>query len=372
MTDEELDLLVGQASPISDSQVASFDLGSGELDLMEAIMSTTLEAPTPLEPANHSRPSRRRPLLVVAVTALAAAAASVVGVVALGPDGKGGGSAYAAEVVAIAEANERLLIPGWSVTRADDFSVDVGEMTFSDGSHEVGLRWGPGSDYAIYVDDLSHPKETDQLGSVTVLGRPGLMFRYIGSEEYTTLVEPDGAHYLEVRGNVGSESVFRQVLGSLYTVDVDTWLDAMPANVVKPTDRTAAIDQMLVGIPLPAGFDRSALDASASVSDRYQLGAKVTGAVLCGWFDQWFTAMEQGDAAAATAASDALVTSHGWPILQEMVNSGDWPRVVWEYADATAGGTVGSGAGPTGVTRENTAGAFGCPFSVVTQPTVPS
>ena len=93
---------------------------------------------------------------------------------------------------------------------------------------------------------------------------------------------------------------------------------------------------------------------------------------MCGWFDQWFTATEQGDAAAATATSDALVTSHGWPILQEMANKGDFPRVLWEYADATAGGTVGSGKGPTGLTRENAAGAFGCPFSVASQPTVPS
>lgn len=314
----------------------------------------------------------RRPLAIVAAAALAAAAASVIGIVAIGSDSRDGGSAYAAELVAIAESNDRVLITGWTVIRADEFSVDQGEMTFSDLTDEIELRWGPSADYASYVKDRNDPEGTDQLGSVTVLGRVGLMFRYTGSEEYTTLVEPAGDHYLELRGDVGSEAAYRQVIASIHTVDVQAWLEAMPASVVKPTDRTMAIDQMLVGIPLPSGFDRAALDASTGVNDRYQLGAKVTGAVICGWFDQWFTATEQGDAAAAQTASDALISSRDWAIFHEMASSGDWPRVVGEYANATAGGTVGSGAGPTGLTRENAAGAFGCPVSVATQPTVPS
>jgi len=318
-------------------------------------------------------PSRRRPFVIAGAAAALAAAASIVGVLVVG-DGSRHGSAYAAEVVAVAEANERVLIRGWSVTRADEFSADVGEMTFSDGNHEVDLRWGPATDYPDFLADRSHPGDTDQLGPVTVLGRPGHLFRYVNSQEYTTLVEPDGPHYLELRGALGSEAAYRDLYGRLHTVGVDTWLDAMPASVVTPGSRTAAIDQMLVGIPLPAGFDRAALDASTSVNDRYQLGAKVTGAVACGWFDQWFTATELGDSAAAQAASAALVSSHDWPILREMTAAGEWPRVFWMYADATAGGGVSSGAGLVPLNRANVAGSLGCPASAgspAPTPTVP-
>jgi len=369
MTDDELDLLVGQASPISDSRVAAFDLGSGELDLKEAIMSTTLETPTPLEPVAPRHHRRRRPLVTVGLVALSAAAASVIGLVAVGHNGPGGGSAYAAEAVAVAEANDRVLIRDWSVTRADEFSTDVGEMTFSDGEHEVELRWGPAADYPDFLADRSRPDDADQLGTVTVLGRPGHLFRYVGSQEYTTLVEPEGAHYLALRGALGSEAAYRDLFARLHTVDVDTWLDAMPASVVKPGSRAAAIDQMLVGIPLPAGFDRAELDASTSVNDRYQLGAKVTGAVVCGWFDQWFTATEQGDTAGATAASAALVSSHQWAILQEMASSGDWPRILWQYADATKGASADL---KDGLTRASVASAFGCPASLSSPAPVPT
>ena len=302
MTDEELDLLVGQASPISDAQVATLDLGSGELDLLEAIMPTTLQASAPAPTLIRSARSRRRPL-VIATAALGAAAASIIGIVAVGYGGKGADTAYAAELVAVAQANDRLLIRGWTVTRADEFTVDEGEMTFTDGSHELELRWGPAADFASFLADRSHPGDTDQLGGVTVLGRPGHLFHYPNSQDYTTLVEPDGPHYLELRGDAGNESAYRAVLDQLHTVGVDTWLGALPASVVKPIDRAAAIDQMLVGLPLPAGFDRSALGASSSVSDRYQLGAKVAGSVACAWFDQWFTATAARDTPPATAAA---------------------------------------------------------------------
>ncbi|MGH2715848.1 MAG: hypothetical protein ACRDM7_18560 [Thermoleophilaceae bacterium] len=46
-----------------------------------------------------------------------------------------------------------------------------------------------------------------------------------------------------------------------------------------------AVDATLDGIPLPEGFVRNALERHTVVRERYQLGARVTGAVACGWID---------------------------------------------------------------------------------------
>lgn len=355
MTDEELDLLVKQASPISDAQVMAFDLGAGDHDLLEAIMSHTLEAAAPLAPV---RRHRRRRLMVVG--AMAIAAATVATVVIVGGGDGGSKPAYAADVLAIAEVNDRVLIdlPGWSIIRADEFTVDQGEMTFSDGAHEVEVHWRKGSEFASWVDDREH-SGTTSLGAVSVLGRPGRMFRYDETQVYTTLVEPAGASLLEVRGNVGSEAGYREVLAALRTVNVDTWLAALPASVVRPN--AEVIDEMLIGVPLPSELDMGSVYGMALIADHYQLVAKVTGTVACAWFDEYFTAVEQGDAAAAKAASDALITSHQWPALLSIVDEGDWAEALWEYADATLpGGTVSSGRGPVPLTREELVG-FGCP-----------
>ncbi len=50
-------------------------------------------------------------------------------------------------------------------------------------------------------------------------------------------------------------------------------------------------------------------------------------------------------------AAEALATSRSWPILLEMNAEGDYPEVVWQYADALNGnGDVP--AGKPGVTVE--------------------
>jgi hypothetical protein len=300
--------------------------------------------------------SFRIKILVGAGAALAIAAT----IIAVTVPAKNSKPTYAANIVAVAEANDRLLVgqPGWHVTRADEFAVDQGEVAFSDGSHELEVRWVPAADYQGYLDDRN-AGDTNR-GPIVVLGRRGTLFSF-GETNFTTLIEPDNSrHYVELVGNTDNEDAYRQLLASLKSVDVNTWLSAMPANVVKPAERSAAIDEMLAGIPIPAGFDRSALDATGTVSDRYQLGAKVTSAVACVWFDQWFTATERGDTEMAKAASDALVSSHNWPILNEMASRSDWPKVLWLLADETTNGGNPTELGVVKLSRDNLASGIGC------------
>lgn len=363
MNDEELTVALAATARISDDHLDALPLGSAEEELMNKIMSEAPYVPgaptapgpaSPGKPTDRSRSERRWRTFV----AVGAAAAAVVIGVALFTE-RSTSPAYAAEVVQVAEANDRLLIdlPGWRVSRVDEFTVDVGEMTFTDGSHEVDLHWRSSGQYAEFIADRSAGNPS---APIVVLGRPATMFQYAGSTDFTTIVEQRGVNFLEIRADLGSEQAYRSMLDGLKSASVNEWLGALPESAVKPADRLATVQQMLTGVPIPDGLDVSALASSATVSDRYQLGAQVTAAVACEWFDRWFTATETGDTAAAQAASEALVSSHGWPILHEMAAEGAWPEVLWEYADATAGGTVIAGTGTVPFTRELPQGGLGC------------
>ena len=92
--------------------------------------------------------------------------------------------------------------------------------------------------------------------------------------------------------------------------------------------------------------------AGAATRDRYQLGAKVAGAIVCGWIERWLA----GDREAAKA----LATSREWPLLRQMDAEGDYPEVVWQYADAI-NGTGEVPGGMKGLSVEATyKDAFGC------------
>jgi len=191
-----------------------------------------------------------------------------------------------------------------------------------------------------YLDDPAAGQ--DALGDITVAGHDGKLFHYPSDSsdpDRFTALWIDADHSVELDGYQASEADFRALAATLQAVAVETWLDAMPESVISPTDRTAAIADMLAGIPVPPGFDQSVL-ASFGVSDRYQLGAQVTGAVACGWLDLWVAAEAAGDQAAMTQAAEAMASARSWPILLEMDAEGYYPEVLWQYADALATGGI--------------------------------
>ena len=140
----------------------------------------------------------------------------------------------------------------------------------------------------------------------------------------------EGAHVLELRAWVPDLAAFEERLGWLTRVDSQTWLDAMPAKVVKAADHDAAVREMLKGIPVPAGFDPGMIPNEGLTTDRYQVGAAVTGTVSCLWFRQWGEARRAGNHAKAAEAERAMATSRHWPILHEMAKDGAYPELVWE------------------------------------------
>ena len=156
------------------------------------------------------------------------------------------------------------------------------------------------------------------------------------------------------------KQAFLDTVAGITVVDEATWQTNLPDGIVGSDDQQAVIDQLLTGVTVPAGFDRTSLE-SIGTSDRYQFIAQLSGAVACAWLDQWFTGQETGDAALQTQAADALATSRDWPMLLEIDDQGGWSSAVWERADAVNGGEgVMTGNGPVPPSREEAVGALGC------------
>jgi hypothetical protein len=322
-----LDQLLRDAAPIGDDRVRALRLDSVETELREAIVLYGEHEPE-ARPGRRRRPVRRRLPGLAAAAALAVAA--VLAVSLIGGSGTSPERAWAESALRVADANPRLLIgqPGWAVTRADEFSVREGEMTFRNGPRRVDLFWRPGP-HREWVDDRAH--SADRLAPVDVLGTEATVFRYRSQNGGLTALWRAGRHTMELTASGVSLGQYRRVLGSLKMVGVDEWLGAMPPSVVLPADSEEVAEAMLAGIPTPDGFE---LEPQTGVRDRYQVGARVAGGVACAWIEQWVEARAEGNAAAAAEAVDAMRTARRWPILREMNAEGDYPEVVWELAGA--------------------------------------
>jgi hypothetical protein len=334
---QDLNRLVAEASPIRDVDLAEFDFDRAEADLIREILAS----PRNLADRELAADPKRRPQHALsrwpALSIAAVALAFVVAFVALGLFRDADQPVFAASAIRVAETNPRLLMtaPGWSVISADEFTADEGEVHFSDGTHDIQLNWYPVS---AYNERLKAGEGWDTSTQVAFLGHPATMFADYGTApgmgpSFDTVVSPEGKTFVEIRGDaLGSEDAYRQLLDSFEHTDVNTWLSAMPASVVQPSDRSATVDEMLKGIPIPPGFDVSQLKRGDAVLDRYQLGVKVAGGVACVWLDRWTEGLARGDQGEVQQAKDALATSRDWPVLQEMNKEGDYPEGIWDFA----------------------------------------
>lgn len=374
MNDQELDALIAAAATPQPGRVESLPLGGPAIELRELIMTTTDNETTTDDDVDHRvlhhRPStgrltserRTRRVRRLAIVAVAAAAATAVTVGLVTTTGGGTApnsaqSAYADELVAVAEAAPRMLVTadGWGVGWASEFGAENGGIRFSNGDEALDLLWRPVAEHQTYVDDRA--ANADALGDITMGGHDATLFRYSNSNDFTALWI-DGDHSVELRGVQPSEADFRALAATVEAVDVETWLDAMPESVIAPSERDTAIADILVGVPVPPGFDQTVLDSSG-ISDRYQLAAEVTGWVACGWLDIWVDADARGDQTAKAEATRAMASSRTWPILLEMEPVGPVPYMIWEYADDLATDGVNSAYGDRIRTREYVQ-AFGC------------
>jgi hypothetical protein len=323
---DELMRLVSELDPAPADRVA------------EALTKSELNAARDRARSLADRSGRRgrptRPRLVIRTAGLAAAGAVVILIAVLGGgigDSGGGDSAFAEDAVEVAEANPRLLVtaPGWSVTGANEFEPDQGEVRFGNGQRDLSMTWYPADLYEDYYEDRSFVQQTSM--SFPELG-PSRTVRY-SSTDFATMLKPQGDVFLEIRASLPADD-YRAVLRSLEPVDVDTWLRAMPATVVQPSDRSPAVAEIAADMPLPPGLDLTQLQDETAVLDRYQLIAATASLVACGWLDRWAAAVESGDAATAAEATQAMQTARNWKALREIEGQGGYSQVLWQLAEA--------------------------------------
>jgi hypothetical protein len=359
MSQEDLIRRVANSAPVSDEQVEALDLEEAESELFDAIVD---ESPSVRRPTAGRGWTARlgRPRFALRMGAALAGAAVAAALIFSGNEpgsDDSAGVAYAAEWIRIAEENPRLLVtaPGWAVIRADESKPDYGEMQFTDGTAELDLHWYPIESYSGFFRDRAVDADETE---IELLGRTATLFED-GYGNYSAMLRPGGDTFVEIRSDVNrrlDREEFLALLDTIEAVDVDTWLAALPASVVQPVDRVAAVEEMLEGIPVPPGLDLESLTQGDTARDRYQLGALVTGAVTCGWLERRMSALQTGDSAKVKEAEDALASAPTWPILLEMRDQGGWSQEVWDWA---ADGRGSSGFGRN--TTENPSSSLGCP-----------
>jgi hypothetical protein len=357
MNDQEIDRLVAQTQPPQVALVGSLDLGRGGRELLEQIMSmptTGRTAPVDLESQpepdlpvlalESGRPERpyarvrtsvtRRRRALIAVAAAAALAAAVAGpTIAFHGRNEVVVLPGAQPPVTLGSGNPHLLIddPAWKITYVDESAADYGETHIAQGRLQLSLNWYPAAQYeGFYKDRLGVSKPQ----TLNVLGHRGALFTY-SPDDLAVMLPAQGKSFLEIRGGVGDQAAFEALLGRLKVVSAKDWVAALPASVVTPAEESEVAEQMLADVPQPAGFDVSTLSSYGS-NDYYQYGAAVVGQVTCAWLDQYERARAAGDEPGMAAVDQALSGSHQWAVLQRMSKEGDYPQVLWDYADQVA------------------------------------
>ncbi len=375
MNTRELEMALAAVNPVGQDRLDRIDL-----EAMEAELLADLDGEQPaLSPLGAAAPRQRRARRLALALGTAAIAVIAVAILILaGGTSKYPSHAYGANLVRFAESTPLLLLegPGWRVQNANEMSRGEGTMEFVTGKpipyesiritgnaktgqrqsgmfpptvrqRRVELFWRHESlQRAIATArGMPHPHgqrwvELPVLGTTASIDTRAEFFVNQGgpgNRQMTALWAEDG-HVLELRAAVPDLAAFEERLAWLTKVDSQTWLDAMPAKVVKAADHDAAVREMLKGIPVPDSFKPSRVPDTGLTTDRYQVGAAVTGTVSCLWFRQWGEARRTGDRAAAIEAEKAMATSKRWSILREMAKDGAYPQLIWELAAAMPSG----------------------------------
>jgi hypothetical protein len=380
MKTHDLDSRLKAANPFPREALAALELGPAEAELGDGIVAQPAGADLSADGVARAPRGRRRRTLVAAAGALAVAAAGLVLLLSGGGAENGPNRAYAADLVRFAEASPRLLLegPGWRVQNVTQYRSREGiegQMEFVTGKsipyetirisggpkreratgmfppsvrqRRVELWWRPGTLAGAIALQRQGPHPHGQrwvrlpvLDTVATVDTRAEFYVNQGGPGNRRMVAfwSEGGYVLQLTTAVPDLAAFEERLDWLTQVDTQTWLDAMPAKVVKAADHDAVVREILKGIPVPATFSPAKVPDEGLTTDRYQVGAKVTATVSCLWFLQWAEARRSGDRAAELEAVRAMASSRRWPILREMSKDGAFSETIWQLAKEMPGG----------------------------------
>jgi hypothetical protein len=328
---------------LTDEAVSLLPLQAGRAELLEEIMSTSvLSSPAP----ETNRPPSRRSRWLVPVAAAAAVAGIVAGSLwasGLLPDGN---SSVATQPGAQPGHRAVLDAPGWEVASTESGDDGYGEVSYEKAGAQFTITWYPAESYESYVVDREHITDPPAPGEpVEVLGRPGQLWAY-DAQDHTVIREVEDGFWIEFRGSGVDEAAYRALLDRLTMVGNAGYEASLPEEFVTSDERNAAIASMLDGISAASGAEGPngvPVRVRSTEQDPYQLGADVAGAYTCAWLEAFGNATAHDQAGQAEEAARVLGTARDWPVLQEMNDRGEYPEVIWDYADQVAAGQVPEG-----------------------------
>lgn len=337
---------------LTDDAVASLPLSQGRADLLEEIMSTPVRSAVT---GRTAHPGWSTDWLVPA------AASAVVAGLAMVPLWLGFGGSEPAPVAAGQSIVQASTAPAWGPAATGAYLVVLdspgwqvesvgldqygGSVHYTSGAASFEIGWRPASLYDSYVKDREHIVDPPAPGEpVEVLGRSAQLWAY-SPDDHTVIREPELGYSFEIRGQGLSRLDYLDLLDQLRLVDQSGFEASLPPRFVTTGERDAVTREMADGIAEALGPARGLTplgilepDFTSDEPDRYSLGADVAGTVACAWLDSYVAGVESGDTDQSSDAAAALATSRQWPVLLEMDARGDYPEVVWSYADDVAAG----------------------------------
>jgi hypothetical protein len=380
MNAREIDRALGAADPLGRQgreEVARLDFEAMEADLL----ADAEDEPAAPSPAPR-RPRRRPPRLALGGAALALAGAIAVVLVLAGGGSDRVSRAYGAELIRFAESTPLLLLegPDWRVQEVEEHVTregTAGQMEFATGKpvpwasitvrgnveegqraeglqpasmrqRLVRLEWR-----ALGVETLAdaigyqrghlypHPHgrhfvRLPVTGTTAFVDTRAEVFVNQGGpgDREMVAIWREGNYLLEMRAAVPSLAAMAERLDWVTKVDSQTWLEAMPAKVVKAADFEATAREILKGVAVPKTFALGRIPNEGLTTSLGQVEGKVLNTVACLWMRQWGEALRTGDAAAQAEAERAMAGSRHWPVL---VRESQEPRaavpLIWQLGE---------------------------------------
>ncbi|MGH9272508.1 MAG: hypothetical protein ACRDZ2_14685 [Ilumatobacteraceae bacterium] len=248
-----------------------------------------------------------------------------------------------------------MLPSGWSVESVGSFSASDGEVRFRNQDRTVTLFWSPIEN----LPELQNDRRLSAFGTsqVEALGTTVELFDYGFGEARAVWSSEQSA--IEAVALPTDPQGLGDLVRQIEVVDVDSWLSALPADVVRPDDQTALVQELLIGVPLPPGLEASDLSDADAVGNRTQAGIAVLSPVVCGWIDTWLDARDRGDVGEAAAVERVLGDVRQWPVVRGF-EQGFWLDSLLQRTDAVATGSlITDGNTPEPISRDNLSG-IGC------------
>ncbi|MDQ4111790.1 MAG: hypothetical protein M3306_11910 [Actinomycetota bacterium] len=217
--------------------------------------------------------------------------------------------------------------PGWVVPGGDGSVTDashIGSVDYEPSGSgrrapRLGISWG---DSSTYQEGLRFAGSFDTADDgvtelpIDVVGQEATYWRNAGEDAFRVVLPLTAGHYQVITGTGMSKAEFEELLTRLRWVDQAEFDAALPDRYLTAQERSATIEQLLTGVPLPESYDEHRL--TSLQPNRYHLALDLARGAVCAWRDEWRAARESGDQERVTHAEDVLHQAGDWPMDQTL------------------------------------------------------